>query len=205
MTLTAYTRRASYGDGDWKSRHCITQPLSNYFRAAPENSRKLRNITLYSTCSSAQHPSLRLIPSSSIFKAQPLKPKPQNRPRLPWAHKPPDGLLGAHERNGAVLLQNAAPTPLGTHEHSRVHFLILGSGLPGVGGEDPPAQPLLSGSGNQGRILPHQIRKMCVLDWAGARSRGDPFPRCGLTKSSRGRVYWSHTKRTALFCCRTWP
>ena len=38
--------------------------------------------------------------------------------------------MGAHERNGAVLLQNAAPTPLGTHEHSRVHFLILGSGLP---------------------------------------------------------------------------
>ena len=28
------------------------------------------------------------------------------------------------------LLQNAAPTPLGTHEHSRVHFLILRSGLP---------------------------------------------------------------------------
>ena len=50
------------------------------------------------------------------------------------SHKPPGGLLGAHERNGAVLLQNAAPTPLGTHEHSRVHFLILGSGL-------PPAQP----------------------------------------------------------------
>ena len=59
MTLTAYTRRASYGDGDWKSRHCITQPLRNYFRAAPENSRKLRSIALYSTCSSAQHPSLR--------------------------------------------------------------------------------------------------------------------------------------------------
>ena len=41
-------------------------------------------------------------------------------PRPPWAHKPPDGLLAAHERNGAVLLQNAAPTPLSTHEHSRV-------------------------------------------------------------------------------------
>ena len=33
-------------------------------------------------------------------------------------------------RNHAVLLQNAAPTPLGTHEHSRVHFPILRSGLP---------------------------------------------------------------------------
>ena len=74
-------------------------------------------------------------------------------PRPPWAHKPPAGLLAAHERNGAVLLQNAAPTPLSTHEHSRVHFSIL----------TPPG--------------------------------GD------LSAS----VYWSHTKRTALFCCRTWP
>ena len=51
-------------------------------------------------------------------------------PRPPWAHKPPDGLLVAHERNGAVLLQNAAPTPLSTHEHSRVRFSIL---IPGQG------------------------------------------------------------------------
>ena len=36
----------------------------------------------------------------------------------------PDGLEQPHEKNGAVLLQNVAPTPLGTHEHSRVHFLI---------------------------------------------------------------------------------
>ena len=36
----------------------------------------------------------------------------------------PDGLEQAHEKNGPVLLQNVAPTPLGTHEHSRVHFLI---------------------------------------------------------------------------------
>ena len=49
-------------------------------------------------------------------------------PRPPWAHKPPDGLLAAHERNGAVLLQNAAPTPLSTHEHSRVRFSILTPG-----------------------------------------------------------------------------
>ena len=38
-----------------------------------------------------------------------------------WA---PDGLEQAHEKNGLVLLQNVAPTPLGTHEHSRVHFLF---------------------------------------------------------------------------------
>ena len=36
----------------------------------------------------------------------------------------PDGLEQPHEKNGLVLLQNVAPTPLGTHEHSRVHFLI---------------------------------------------------------------------------------
>ena len=38
----------------------------------------------------------------------------------------PDGLEQPHEKNGPVLLQNVAPTPLGTHEHSRVHFSILG-------------------------------------------------------------------------------
>ena len=37
----------------------------------------------------------------------------------------PDGLKQAHEKNGPVLLQNVAATPLGTHEHSRVHFSIL--------------------------------------------------------------------------------
>ena len=37
----------------------------------------------------------------------------------------PKGLVGPHTKNGPVLLQNVAPTPLGTHEHSRVHFLIL--------------------------------------------------------------------------------
>ena len=36
----------------------------------------------------------------------------------------PDGLEQPHEKNGPVLLQNVAPTPLGTHEHSSVHFLI---------------------------------------------------------------------------------
>ena len=37
----------------------------------------------------------------------------------------PDGLEQPHEKNGPVLLQNVAPTPLGTHEHSRAHFSIL--------------------------------------------------------------------------------
>ena len=37
----------------------------------------------------------------------------------------PDGLEQPHEKSGPVLLQNVAPTPMGTHEHSRVHFSIL--------------------------------------------------------------------------------
>ena len=67
--------------------------------------------------------------------------------------------MGAHERNGAVLLQNAAPTPLGTHEHSRVHFLILRSGLPllnrvgaefiGVTRKERPCNVALTGLGPQ--------------------------------------------------------
>ena len=39
----------------------------------------------------------------------------------------PGGLEQAHEKNGPVLLQNVAPTLLGTHEHSRVHFFDPGS------------------------------------------------------------------------------
>ena len=37
----------------------------------------------------------------------------------------PDGLEQPYQKNGPLLLQNVAPTPLGTHEHSRVHFTIL--------------------------------------------------------------------------------
>ena len=47
-------------------------------------------------------------------------------------------LLGPHEKNGAVLLQNAASTPLGTHEHLRVRFRIRG---PRDRVEDPPLEP----------------------------------------------------------------
>ena len=36
-----------------------------------------------------------------------------------------EALEQPHEKNGPVLLQNVAPTPLGTHEHSRIHFRIL--------------------------------------------------------------------------------
>ena len=36
-----------------------------------------------------------------------------------------EALEQAHEKNGPVLLQNVAPTPLGTREHSRAHFSIL--------------------------------------------------------------------------------
>ena len=105
-------------------------------------------------------------------------------PRPPRAHKPPDGLLGAHERNGAVLLQNAAPTPLGTHEHSRVHFLILRSGL-----------PLLNRVGAEFIGVTRKERP-CF-----AAERG--LDRLGPT--SLRMVYWGHTKGTAPFCCRMRP
>ena len=74
------------------------------------------------------------------------------------------------------LLQNAAPTPLGTHEHSRVRFF------------DPnprartAARQSSSGSGNRGRILPRQILFVKCAFYSGpvADLGGDPFPRCGL-------------------------
>ena len=92
--------------------------------------------------------------------------------------------MGAHERNGAVLLQNAAPTPLGTHEHSRVHFLILRPGL-----------PLLNGVGAEFIGVARKERR-CF-----AAERG--LDRLG--HASLRMVYWGHTKGTALFCCRTRP
>ena len=58
-----------------------------------------------------------------------------------------------------------------THEHSRVHFLILGSGLPGVGDHSGvwKSRPDFATS--------NSFCKMCVLDWAGGRPRGEPFPK----------------------------
>ena len=105
-------------------------------------------------------------------------------PGPPWARRPPDGLFGAHERNGAVLLQNAASTPLGTHEHWRVHFLILRPGL-----------PLLNGVGAEFIGVARKERR-CF-----AAERG--LDRLG--HASLRMVYWGHTKGTALFCCRTRP
>ena len=80
----------------------------------------------------------------------------------------------------------------------------------------------------------NSFRKMCILLWAGGRSRGGPFPKMwpplnrvgaefiGATRKERPcfaaergldrlghtslrMVYWRHTKGTALFCCRMWP
>ena len=150
-------------------------------------------------------------------------------PRPPWAHKPPDGLLAAHERNVAVSLQNAAPTPLGTHEHSRVRFSIL---TPGQGPQ--PGSPVGIRKSRPDFATSNSFRKMCILLWAGGRSRGGPFPKMwpplnrvgaefiGATRKERPcfaaergldrlghtslrMVYWRHTKGTALFCCRTRP
>ena len=71
-----------------------------------------------------------------------------------------------HTKGTALFCCRTRPRPaLGTHEHSRVHFLNW----------DPSGVTLV-------------------------------FARCGLQPNRVwGRVYWSHTKRTALFCCRTWP
>ena len=174
-------------------------------------------------------------------------------PRPPWAHKPPDGLLAAHEQNGPVLLQNAAPTPLSTHEHSRVRFSIL---TPGQG-----LQPyrLLEPHEKNGPVLLQNVASTALGTQASgwfiggtrkerrcfAAERGpdpfehtralegpffDPNPRArtsalafiGATRKERPcfaaergldrlghtslrMVYWRHTNRTALFCCRTRP
>ena len=40
----------------------------------------------------------------------------------------PKGLVGPHTKKRPVLLQNVAPTPLGTHEHSGVHFFLSWDG-----------------------------------------------------------------------------
>ena len=125
-------------------------------------------------------------------------------PRPPWAHKPPDGLLVAHERNCPVLLQNVASTALGTQasgwfiggtrkerrcfaaecgpdpfEHTRA--------LEGPFFDPNPrtrtaARQSSSGSGNRGRILPRQILFVKCAFYSGpvADLGGDPFPRCGL-------------------------
>ena len=45
--------------------------------------------------------------------------------RPPWAYRDHGPLEQPHEKNGPVLLQNVAPTPLCTHEPSRAHFSIL--------------------------------------------------------------------------------
>ena len=130
------------------------------------------------------------------------------------AQKPPAGYLGAHERNCAVLLQNAAPTPLGTHEHSRVHFLILRSGLPllnrvgteFIGATRKERPCFVAERGLHRRCFAAE----CAPDpfWHTRALEGpfsDPKIRAPSTESSWGPVYWSHTNRTAVFCCRTWP
>ena len=83
------------------------------------------------------------------------------------------------------MLQNAAPTPLGTHEHSRVHFLILRSGL-----------PLLNRVGTKFIGVTQKKNGLVLL-------RNVAFDRLG--HRSLRMVYWGHTKGTALFCCRMRP
>ena len=75
----------------------------------------------------------------------------------------------------------------------------------GLGSSSPAS---MSGSGNQGRSLRRQILFVKCAFYSGpvADLGGETLSQdVASTKSCRGRVYWSHTKRTALFCCRTWP
>ena len=42
----------------------------------------------------------------------------------PWAHRDPGWFRAATRKERPCFAAECAPTPLGTHEHSRVHFLI---------------------------------------------------------------------------------
>ena len=87
----------------------------------------------------------------------------------------PDGLEQPHEKSGPVLLQNVAPTPMGTHEHSRVHFSILRI-----------QNPVYSSHTKRTALF-------CRRTW----------PRPPWAHMDPGS-FGNHTKRTALFCCRMW-
>ena len=70
-------------------------------------------------------------------------------------------------------------TPLGTHEHLRVHFLILGSGL-----------PLLNRVG---------------AEFIGATRKERPCFAAERDLNRLGHTSFRHRKGTALFCCRMRP
>ena len=165
-------------------------------------------------------------------------------------------LLEPHEKNGPVLLQNVASTALGTQASGR---FIGGTrkerrSFAAERGPDPfghtralegpffDPNPRARSQAVQFGIrksrpdfaTSNSFRKMCILLWAGGRSRGGPFPKMwpplnrvgaefiGATRKERPcfaaergldrlghtslrMVYWRHTKGTALFCCRTRP
>ena len=81
----------------------------------------------------------------------------------------PDGLEQAHEKNGPVLLQNVAATPLGTHEHSRVHFSILRLRTP-LRAATRKERPCFAAACGLGRLGAH--KENVHLAWARCQSRG---------------------------------
>ena len=92
MTLSAYTQRASPGDGDCKSPHRN--------RAAPDSS-----FAVASTCPTTRK-------ERACFAAE----CGLDRLGHTWT---PHGLEQAHEKNGPVLLQNVAPRPFWAHTSTR--------------------------------------------------------------------------------------
>ena len=74
---------------------------------------------------------------------------------------------------------DCGPSPLGTHEHSRVLFLILGSGL-----------PLLNRVG---------------AEFIGATRKERPCFAAERGLDRFGHTSFRHRKGTALFCCRMRP
>ena len=135
MTLTAYIQRSSLGENDCKSKDRSQAVQFGIRKSRPDfatsNSFRKMCILLWAGGRSRGGPFPKMWPPLNRVGAEFIGATRKERPcfaaergldRLGHTSSP-DGLLAAHERNGAVLLQNAAPTRLGTHEHSRVHFL----------------------------------------------------------------------------------
>ena len=105
----------------------------------------------------------------------------------------PDGVEQPDERDVLVLLQNAAPTRVSTHEHSRV----FGSGLQGVRVQNPPAQSVHFEicKRRPDFATVNSFRKMCVFARAGGRSRGGTLSQdVASTKSLGQSLLESHEK-----------
>ena len=146
----------------------------------------------------------------------------------------PKGVGAAFCRKGTALFCcRMRPRPLWPHTSTRGSVRIRAPRRQGLGSSSQPVHFGICKSRPDFATF-KSFRKMCVLAWAGGRSRGGPFPKmwpllnrveaefsgvtrkerpcfaaeCGLDRlghTSLRMVYWGHTKRTALFCCRMRP